>query len=216
MKRHAATAIPGGLTSGKVEREKEPKLSAPSTSAETNTPSPKQSPLPPSVEQTKDIALKEAKEAKEATTAVAVGEGKSPIEPKAVGEAKPAAATAGQDAKAAVKQKGVSGVAPEVAGTDSSNSAAREAVEPVVAVEGKAATSAETKKKRDGVRPETTAAEKVLLFFVRALPPIVAPVRVVMPRENNILVNPSAKDDFLQFAVSFTIALFHPSHPIRC
>lgn len=209
MKRHAATAIPGGLTSGKVEREKEPKLSAPSTSAETNIPSPKQSPLPPSVEQTKDIALKEA-------TAVAVGEGKSPIEPKAVGEARPAAATAGQDAKAAVKPKEVSGVAPEVAGTDSSNSAAREAVEPVVAVEGKAATSAEKKKKRDGVRPETTAAEKVLLFFVRALPPIVAPVRVVMPRENNILVNSSAKDDFLQFAVSFTIALFHPSHPIRC
>lgn len=163
MKRQAATAIPGDVTSGNVERGKEPKLSAPSTSAETHTPSPKQSPLPPSVEHNKDVALKEAKE----TTAVAVGEEKPQIEPKTDGEAKPASGTVGQDAKSSVKPqaKKVADVAAAVVGKDSSISAAGEAVGPVVAAERKAATPVEKKKKKAGVGPETTAAEKVNAVF---------------------------------------------------
>lgn len=164
MKRQAATAIPGGVTSGKVERGKEPKLSAPATSAETDTPSPKQQPLPPIVDQNKSVALKEEK----AATAVAAGEGASPIETKTVGEAKPTAATLGQGATPSVipKAKEVSGAPQAVVGTDSSSaSAAGGVVEPVVAQEGKAAASVEKKKKKDGVGPETTAAEKVFLLL---------------------------------------------------
>lgn len=172
MKRQAATAIPGGVTSGNVERGKEPKQSAPSTSAETDPPSLKQSPLPSGMGPSGDIALKEAKTA----TAVAAGEDASSIETKTVEEAKTPAATVGRGAKPSVKPKakGVSSVPPAVVGADSI-SAAGEAVEGKAAT-GKAATSAEKKKKKDGVGPETTAAEKVLDYTTTAVVPALPPM----------------------------------------
>lgn len=160
LKRQAATAIPGGVTSGNLERGMEPKQSAPSTSAETGPPSPKQSPLPPGKDLGKGVVLKEG--AKTTAAAVAAEEDASPIEAATVGEAKATSTAVGQGTNSSVKPKEVSSVASAV-GTDSSISAAGEAVEPVVAAEGKAASVERKKKKRDGARPETTAAEKVSL-----------------------------------------------------
>lgn len=159
MKRQAATAIPGGVTSGDLERG-ESKQSVPSPSAETDPPSrPVRSPLPPSVDPRKDAALKEVTTA----TTVVAEEDASSIESKTVGEAETTAAAVGQDAEASVKPKAkeVSRVPSAVVGTDSNISAAGEAAAPVVAVERKTTASAEKKKAKDGVGPETTAAEKV-------------------------------------------------------
>lgn len=164
MKRQAATAVPGGVASGNVERGVQPKQSTPSTSAETDPPSPKP-PLPPGMDPNEGVSLKEAKIA-----TVAAGGDTSSIETKTVGEAETTAAMVGQAAKSSVtpKAKEVSSLpqAVVVGRTDNSISATGETVGPVVAVEERATMPAEKKKKKEGVGPETTAAEKVR-FCVR-------------------------------------------------